>query len=323
MSEHDIKPKTPRKPKVYTVKTIDTRTHGFNVGIAIDYCPEMAIWLGHLAFWTEKNLAHDKHILNGRVWCYDTLEDMSEYFPYFSKRQLETVINNSIKEGLVSRGNYNQTGYDRTCWYALNPKAYFYFQYLLTNKNKKRISDSISQICEMEITDLWNGFHRSVTPIPDTDPYTDPNTCVGVADAPAAHTNLKKLKQQKAEQNAIECEEAQELFKAKFEGRVITLKEIFENCKEHYDQKSLWATKDKFIQWLKREKPENYPQIDTHAAKKHSLPEYHLEYSSYLSQFRNDRDILKLIASDSVALTYEDWVCQQETNASESLVKSG
>ena len=169
------KKRTPRTAKIYTTKTIDTRSHAFNVGIATDYSPDMAIWLGHLSFWTEKNLAHEKHIHDGRVWCYDTLDTLSEYFPYYSQRQLETIINNSVKEGLVIKGNYNQTEYDRTCWYALNPKAYFYFQHLLSNKNKKRISDSISQICEMEITDLWNGFYRSVTPIPDTYPYPDPN----------------------------------------------------------------------------------------------------------------------------------------------------
>lgn len=176
MSNDNCKPRVPRKPKIYTPKTIDTRAHMFNVGIAIDYCPDMAIWLGHIAHWTEKNLTTKNHIFDGAAWSFDTLDDLLVYFPYFSRRQLETIINNSVSEGLIQRGNYNATGYDRTSWYALTPKAYFYFQYLLSPKNVKTLITSISQICEMENTDLGNGNHRSVTTIPDTDPNTKPDT---------------------------------------------------------------------------------------------------------------------------------------------------
>jgi hypothetical protein len=311
MSAHNIKPKSIKKIRtkiIHTAKTIDTRSHAFNVGIAIDYSPDMAIWLNHLSFWTEKNLAHEKHIHDGRVWCYDTLESLGEYFPYYSKRQLETIINNSVKEGLVVKGNYNQTEYDRTCWYALNPKAYFYFQHLLSKKNKKRIMDSISQICEIEITDLWNGFFRSVTPIPDTDPDTDPNTCVGDSEEPAAHTNLKKLKKDKAEEKALNCAEAQELFKSKFEGRTVTINQIFDDCKDHYEQKSLWATKDKFVKWLKREKPENYPQIDSHAGKKTTVVKLFTEEEEALLA-----DYKHWLQTMSKSIPLENWFTKIET----------
>jgi hypothetical protein len=282
MSTVSCKKKTPRKPKIYTVKTLDSRTHAFNVGIAKDYSPDMGIWLQHLAFWTEKNLAHENNIHDGRVWCYDTLDDLLEYFPYFSRRQLETIINNSVKEGLVSKGNYNQTGYDRTCWYALNPKAYFYFQYLLTKKNKKRIADSISQICEMEITDLWNGFFRSVTTIPDTIPDTDPNMCGEDAAAPSTHTNLKNLKKEKAEKNALQDQTINEFYSQKFEGYNISIEDLFKSCQEHYEQKSLWATKDKFLKWLKNEKIENHSKYN---AKFNKVPENETDQERQARQF--------------------------------------
>jgi hypothetical protein len=161
-----------RKPISYTVKTTDSRTHAFNVGIATDFSPDMALWLGHLAFWAEKNLANEKNIHDGLVWSYDTLDALCDYLPYYTRRQIETTINNSIKEGLVQRGNYNKTSYDRTLWYALTPKAYFYFQHLLTDKYLNRLFLSISQICEMDFTEFVNGFPRSVTTIPN--PFPDP-----------------------------------------------------------------------------------------------------------------------------------------------------
>ena len=144
MSIDNCKPRTPRKPKVYTVKTVDPRSHAFNVGIATDFSPDIALWLGHIAFWTEKNLANNKNIHNGLAWCYDTLDAICDYFPYYTRRQIETIINKSVEEGLVERGNYNHTSYDRTVWYALTPKAYFYFQHLLTNKYLERLFLSIS-----------------------------------------------------------------------------------------------------------------------------------------------------------------------------------
>lgn len=294
MIETISKQKSLRKPKIYTTKTIDTRSHAFNVGIATDYSPDMAIWLGHLSFWTEKNLAHDKHIHDGRVWCYDTLETLGEYFPYYTRRQLETIINNSVKEGLVVKGNYNQTEYDRTCWYALNPKAYFYFQYLLTKKNKKRIIDSISQICEIEITDLWNGFNRSVKPIPDTDPDTDPYMCVGDSSESTRHTynSPKKLKKEKAEQNALEDESINKLFKEKFSGYNITIQDLFAACQEHYEQKSLWATKDKFLNWIKREKIDNYSKTDSKPNKtsKNETEEQRQERQFFEYELTKERD---------------------------------
>ncbi|MGL6123271.1 MAG: hypothetical protein ACRC1W_09695 [Shewanella sp.] len=167
-----------------TCQTIDSRNHSFNVGIAIDYSPDMALWIGHLAFFMEYNLSINKNIHDGLCWTYDTLDALVERMPYFSRRQLETIINNSVKEALVQKGNYNQTGYDRTCWYALTPKAYTYFQHLLSDKYLKRLFNSISPNCEMDFTELCNRFRRNVTTIPATDPATnlvnknnDENTC--------------------------------------------------------------------------------------------------------------------------------------------------
>lgn len=178
MSDPQRKLRKPRTAKIYTTKTINHKNHSFNLGIATDYCPNMAIWLGHLAHWTENNLANNNNIHDGLAWSYDTLEALLDQFPYYSKRQIETIINNSVAEGLVTKGNYNQTGYDRTCWYALTPKSYFYFAHLLKTKYINRLVSSISTIsqkCEMENTDLGNGSHRNVTPIPDTIPDTDPD----------------------------------------------------------------------------------------------------------------------------------------------------
>lgn len=258
MTTDNCKPRTPRKPKIYTAKTLDPRTHGFNVGIAMDYSPDMALVIGHFAFWSEKNLANNKHIHDGLVWCYDTLDAICDYFPYWTRRQIETLLNNAAKEGLIQRGNYNHTSYDRTVWYALTPKAYFYFQHLMTDKYLDRLFSSISQICEMDFTEFVNGFPRIVTTIPDTIPDADPDKKSEGA-SPPTHTvksfPTKKELQAKASYND---EAAQAFFKTKFSAYTVTYDDIFEACKEHYDSKNQWVTVKKWMSWLEREKLDNY-----------------------------------------------------------------
>ena len=90
--------------------------------------------------------------------------------------------------------------------------------------------------------------------------------CVGADAAPTQ--NLTQLKKEKAENQALECEEAKALFEAKFLGLDVTIKQIFDDCREHYDQKNAWATKSHFIKWLKRESPENYKRHSGKAIKK-------------------------------------------------------
>lgn len=124
--------------------------------------------------------------------------------------------------------------------------------------------------------------------------------CVGTS---ASHTQISTLKKQKAETQALESHEANEIFKAKFEGRDITLEELFAQCQEHYDQKRLWATKSKFVKWLQNERPDNFAK-----SKKQTSATYDVGYLEYLSRFKNDIRI-QLISADAIALTYREWSC--------------
>lgn len=78
--------------------------------------------------------------------------------------------------------------------------------------------------------------------------------------AKPSHTDnsLKSLKKQNAEQSALNDPKIKELFEAKFHGIDVTLEQLFNSCREHYEQKSLWVTKDRFMKWVKLEKLDNY-----------------------------------------------------------------
>lgn len=149
--------------------TITAKNLFFNLGVSIDYDVPTAIFLTHLSFWTEKNLANGRHLYDGYVWSHDTLKALQTLIPCYSKKQIEKMINNCESNGLVIKGNYNKTRYDRTCWYALTPKAFVYFTDLNTNENINLLKESEAQKGEIDFSIWGNEDLHLEKPIPDAD----------------------------------------------------------------------------------------------------------------------------------------------------------
>ena len=166
--------------------------HHLNTNIAVDYDVNIALFLDSVKFWTFNNLANKRNVHDGFCWTYNTLEAFQITFPFWTKRQLETIISNAVNAGLIMKGNYNKNRYDRTCWYALTYKAYDYFPELKALAFAETLYSSISPKCEMNFTEWGNLFLGIVTPIPDTKPDTKPYiTTIGTStEVPEGETNL-------------------------------------------------------------------------------------------------------------------------------------
>ncbi len=104
------------------------------------------------------------------------------------------------------------------------------------------------------------------------------------------------------------------------------LKAALEHVDNHSDkQYPRLQRANAFVKLLKKHKADNIifyvkgtqPKDPSPEDNKPKLPEHHIEYLGYLSQFRNDRDVMKLIPIDSKPLEYGDWVeCQQKKSVS-------
>lgn len=139
--------------------------HSFDVNIAKRYGIQEAVLFNHLYFWIEKNKANNKHYYDGYYWTYSSKKAFTELFPYLTERQVDYALKKLLDNGLVVRGNYNKSGYDRTLWYAITKKGY-----------------SILQNCQMEGTNLSNPINNNVGPIPDSN--TDIKTDINGQDEP-------------------------------------------------------------------------------------------------------------------------------------------
>ncbi|SFC07301.1 hypothetical protein SAMN05421747_1049 [Parapedobacter composti] len=94
------------------------KEHSFNVDVAKEFGIPAAIILKNIAFWIEKNVANGKNQFDGRTWTYNSYKAWHALFPYLSQKQLRTTLNKLVEKGVLLKGNFNQSTYDRTNWYA-------------------------------------------------------------------------------------------------------------------------------------------------------------------------------------------------------------
>ncbi len=149
----------------------------FNSNIATQYSVNTAIFIQQLAQWIFVNLANNRHIHDGLCWSYNSQKAFQSIFPYWTRQNLRTIINQAIKDGLVIKGNYNKSLYDRTSWYALTEKGLSHYPELVKLFEENIVSETQAQSGlsetkneETQAQTDWlastNRFARSNPPIP-------------------------------------------------------------------------------------------------------------------------------------------------------------
>lgn len=149
-------------------KSYPSEHHSFDIEIASSYGIECAILIHHFAHWIKINAKLKRNFHEGRYWTYQTLDEITAHFPYWTRSQVQNYIEMlctgrsrfSTKESpkfnpILLKGNFNATPYDRTIWYSFSDN---YSSILCTHK--------------MENKDPLNHDSDDTTPIPDTIPDT-------------------------------------------------------------------------------------------------------------------------------------------------------
>lgn len=93
-------------------------THSFNINHAEKFGVREAVLMSHLAFWIKKNKASNKHFHDGRYWTHNSAKAFAELFPYMSNHQIRRALDKLVDEGVLVKGNFNSSAYDRTLWLA-------------------------------------------------------------------------------------------------------------------------------------------------------------------------------------------------------------
>ncbi len=93
-------------------------TYTFDIEIAKEYGVNEAILITNLQFWIKKNQANEKNYYEGHYWTYNSIKAWQKLFPFWTEKTIRTILNHLIEKGVIITGNYNQSKYDRTLWYA-------------------------------------------------------------------------------------------------------------------------------------------------------------------------------------------------------------
>ena len=93
--------------------------YSFDIELATKYGDREAILLQNFIYWIAKNAANGKNYHDGRYWTYNSVAALVALFPFWTYKQIRTILASLIKQGCLIEGNYNEMKYDRTKWYAL------------------------------------------------------------------------------------------------------------------------------------------------------------------------------------------------------------
>ena len=100
-----------------------SNVHFFNTKVATEYGINCAVILQHLLECVEHNKANNVNFYDNSYWTFNSTKAFQELFPYLSPKQIRTTLEALQNNGLIKTGNYNETTYDRTLWYALTEKG--------------------------------------------------------------------------------------------------------------------------------------------------------------------------------------------------------
>ncbi len=91
----------------------------FNVEVAKKYGVNEAIFLQNMKFWISSNKANGRNFKEGRYWTYNSYEAFQEIFPFWTARQIRTIIDKLVEQGVILKENkFNKQRNDHTNWYA-------------------------------------------------------------------------------------------------------------------------------------------------------------------------------------------------------------
>ena len=99
--------------------------HSFDTDHACAYGLEEAVLISNFQFWISKNKANEKHLYDGRTWTYSSTKAFAELFPYMSVNVVRRAVESLVSQCVLIKGNYNQSAYDRTTWFAFFDESMF------------------------------------------------------------------------------------------------------------------------------------------------------------------------------------------------------
>lgn len=94
--------------------------------------PQVALKIGlnesivirQLHYWLGKNEHRDNNNIDGKIYCYNSLDEWQKQFPFWSKDTVKRTMKKLKDLGLIEITKSPTNSYDKTNWYTINYEAY-------------------------------------------------------------------------------------------------------------------------------------------------------------------------------------------------------
>ena len=94
--------------------------HAFDTDDATRYGLIESVMLSNFRYWIGHNRANGKHLHDGRTWTYNSVKAFGTLFPYLTANQIRRCLESLVLQGVLIRGNFNESAYDKTSWFAFS-----------------------------------------------------------------------------------------------------------------------------------------------------------------------------------------------------------
>lgn len=116
---------------------MEDRRFCFSGDIAKRYGVNAAIILENLRFWISHNRDNGMNFYDGKYWTYNSMDAFQRQFEFLTVKQIRGALDKLKEEGVIITGNYNQSAFDRTTWYALTEYGESLFRITRESENPK------------------------------------------------------------------------------------------------------------------------------------------------------------------------------------------
>lgn len=80
--------------------------------------------LNNFRYWIAHNKANGAHQHDGKTWTYNSVKAFEALFPYLTGNQIRRCLESLVTQGVLVRGNYNLSAYDKTSWFAFSDESF-------------------------------------------------------------------------------------------------------------------------------------------------------------------------------------------------------
>jgi hypothetical protein len=110
------------KPELIDSETVAGVHHVFDVKDAEKHGLEKAVILANFKYWIKSNLANNRNIYAGMCWTYNTVEALSELFPYINATKIGRILRAMEKDGVIL--SCKRSDIEPDCSTYIQTKAY-------------------------------------------------------------------------------------------------------------------------------------------------------------------------------------------------------